>query len=560
MIKHKPLRILTIFCIFSTPLFAQKGKVEGEVKNEEVVVEKSRKIEMPQATRIFDKVASPKYDNSKRSFEYQFVERKLQIGSSKFAPQLSPYESVAKKDEPAYENFVRAGAGNYGRLYGEFFLHKTNDEGTMLGITGRHNSSSLGPVDGENSANGEQYVKLFGKYLTNTFKLDAALDYNRQNYHFYGYRKFPNVAVIADSIRQTLNKYGFEFGAENTDKAAIIDFGIRSRVSYLTDRYDASELDWSSKFHASLGITDNFVSLLNGEAYISQRVDGPFKQKNNRNVFKIKPTFVYKNKSLNVMAGLNVAVESDNAHGLNRTKGFPVVQVDFVPIGGIHVFAGIDGDIQRNTLGTFLKENQWLAPQVNLLNTEKSQEYYIGTKGGLMGGFSYEAKVSLGKYRNFYAINNSPADTSKFIVQYDTLNTVNVTTFTGQINYQMQDFWRSFLKLDYYIYGMKDGMLPTAWHRPNLIANWSNSIIFKKKLIISTDFYLLTGISGKNFVSDSEVKLPAIIDLNSKFTYQLSDRISAFVSLNNILGQNNQRYLYYKQQGLNFLVGVSFSF
>ena len=45
-----------------------------------------------------------------------------------------------------------------------------------------------------------------------------------------------------------------------------------------------------------------------------------------------------------------------------------------------------------------------------------------------------------------------------------------------------------------------------------------------------------------------------------KIDYFLGKQISAFVSLNNIFGQNYQRYLYYQTQGLNFLGGISYSF
>ena len=71
---------------------------------------------------------------------------------------------------------------------------------------------------------------------------------------------------------------------------------------------------------------------------------------------------------------------------------------------------------------------------------------------------------------------------------------------------------------------------------------------------------MLTGLKGKNFKSNVEESLPMIFDLNFKFTYVITDQLNLFVSANNVLNKNYQRYLYYPQQGVNFLAGLSFSF
>jgi outer membrane cobalamin receptor len=77
---------------------------------------------------------------------------------------------------------------------------------------------------------------------------------------------------------------------------------------------------------------------------------------------------------------------------------------------------------------------------------------------------------------------------------------------------------------------------------------------------VSSDLYFLAGIKGKNLITDKEVKLDPIIDLNFKFTYLLSDHFNVFVSANNVFNKNYQRYLYYPTQGVNFLGGLSYSF
>jgi len=55
------------------------------------------------------------------------------------------------------------------------------------------------------------------------------------------------------------------------------------------------------------------------------------------------------------------------------------------------------------------------------------------------------------------------------------------------------------------------------------------------------------------------VKMKNIADLNAEFTYLFSKQFSAFVKLNNIVGQNYQRYYNYPQMGLNFVAGINVS-
>jgi outer membrane cobalamin receptor len=67
-------------------------------------------------------------------------------------------------------------------------------------------------------------------------------------------------------------------------------------------------------------------------------------------------------------------------------------------------------------------------------------------------------------------------------------------------------------------------------------------------------------LKAKNFQTNKTIALKDIIDLNLKIDYLLTRHFSAYVSINNILGRQYERFAYYPQQGLNFLGGLSFSF
>lgn len=553
------LRPLLLLTLLSGPAFAQQPRPAkvGEIDNQEITVEKSRKIELPPANRLFNKIPSLKPSAEQRKLTYEFEDRKLTVGDPKITPSVLAPATTQADNVPAYSNYVKLGAGNYSSFLGEGFVGINTLSNLALEASARHLSSAIGPVDGKNSSQSDTRVRVTGKYLADAFKLQADLGYDRNAYNFYGYsREFAALPTFnPDLIKQQLNTVNFKLGIENVKSENAIDYSLKTGITSLRDRFNASETDWGTNLNASLGISDSFFALVAADAYVTQRSDGSIVD--NRNLFRVKPTFKYVSPLFTITAGINAVNQTDQRQSINDTRAFPVVDIDVAPVGNIHVFAGVDGDINRNTLRSLLAENKWLASQVLLANTIKSLDIYGGSKGDLGGGFSYEGKVSYARYRNFSTFNNSLPDTTKFFVLYDG-GIANVLTVSGQLAYAQKDKFRSTLKADFFNYGLD--RLEAAWGRPRTTATWTNSYILNKKLFVTADLYFYEGIKNKNFASGITYTLKPIYDANLKIDYFLGSQVSAFVSLNNIFGQNYQRYLYYQTQGLNFLGGISYSF
>jgi len=544
---------LLMLGFISQSAFSQRGEIESQTY--EIVKEKS--IEFAPANRVFDKVQPVKGETGQKKVNYQIIDPQIDIASPKLTPSVGvSSDEKERQDQPdVLNNYIKLGGGNYGRFLGDVFVGARPAEDLVFTTQLKHLSAANGPVDGKNSANAGTNFKLGGKYIQSKYKVEAGVDYDRKNYYFYGYKPQPEGAIVnRDSIRQTINQFGFNLGFENTDASVAVDYAVRTSLSTLRDRYNASELDWGTKLNASVPISESFYALLDADAFVSQRVD---RLTYHRNLFRVKPTFKYVSDMFSITAGLNAVNETDSELNINKTKAYPVLNIDVSPFAGLHVFAGANGDIVRNTLKSMLSENQWLGPNVLIANTEKTLELSGGVKGETTEGFNYEGKVSYTTYRNFYNFNNSLADTSKFSILYDTGKT-KVLTISGQAGYSFNELFKTSLKVNFYDYAV--GVLEEAWHRPDLTLNWFNALSISKKLFITSDFYLQRGIKAKNFQSGVVTKLPVIADLNFKIDYLLTRNFSAFVTLNNVLGKKYQRYQYYPQQGLNFIGGLSFSF
>ncbi|RDB03280.1 TonB-dependent receptor [Runella aurantiaca] len=542
----------SLYTLLSQDVLAQKPT--GEIDSQTFEVEKKKKIELPPANRLYNKLQPFTNEDDDRKLNYEFRAPKLTLGAPKMTPNVLPVNGNEKPEEDGnLQNYVKLGGGNYGKVYGEGFMGgHTEDLGYDVHF--KHLSNQTGPVDGKNSANSENRLKINGQYLGSTFKLGGTLFYDRDNYYFYANRNQPNAEVQKANIRQTLNTFGLQVGFENIDNNKFIDYALKTSLYRLSDRYNAGETDWGTNFSGSIPITENIFALLNADAFVSQRVDAEtFK----RNMFSIKPAFKFAYNAFTVTAAFKAVNETDDRLKINRTVGFPQLEVDAVPFNGVHIFAGYGGDMTRNTLRSLLGENRWLAPNVIIANTERSRDIYGGLKGEVGPSFQFEGKVSYALFKNFYGFNNDWLDSTKFAVVYDA-DYINVLTVSAQVGYQYQNIVRSTLRGDFYDYGVK--RLEQPWGRPTTTVTWNNHFVFSKKMFATIDAYYIGGIKNRNFLTGKTVALKPIVDLNLKVDYLLTRNFSIFASVNNLLGKSYERYLYYPQQGLNFLAGLSLQF
>ncbi|MFN3850611.1 MAG: TonB-dependent receptor [Spirosomataceae bacterium] len=561
--KTQKLAYISILSIITVSAFAQKGGIG----NEEIVITKERNVVLPQANRVYEKIPPVQNPMQDREMKYNFVERKpTGIEEVKFNPNVIPPEGGKKTEVEKFNNYIRLGAGNYGRLYGETFLN-TNQEGSLvLGLHALHNSTSKGPVDLKNSATRNNLVALNGKYVTPKFAIKADGSWEHRNMFFYGYGGEPSVDFDRENYRQKFNIFKFGVGFENITPQPRVDYALKTNIRTIKDNYEADELEWATNFNASFPIVgEKFVALVDADAFMTQRSD--LNISGNRNLFRVHPSFKVNLNRFGAEIGYKALSEYDSFNKVERSKGFPTIELTYKMPNVVYFFAGMDGDIIRNTFGSYIEENPFLAPEFNLLNTEKMREFYVGTKGDLGGGFSFNVRGAFGFYKNLYLFNNknflevddiqNGLAVSKFEVLYDSLKTeyFNIST---QLNYSPVEMWRTYLRGEFYNYKTKT--YQHAFYRPNFTGKWGNTLVVSEKLVANLDLFFIGSTYAQNLLTEKEYKIKPIWDLNAEFDYLFSKQFTAFVKLNNIIGQKYQRFLYYPNQGLNFLVGINLSF
>lgn len=555
------LIVLNLISVFS---FAQK-----QVVNEEINITKEREIVLPKANRIIDKIPAIESEKKEKKMTYAFFDRKpTAVEETKFVPNVvNPIAKKSSNEEViGYKNYFKVGGGNFGRIYAETYINSDQNKKFVYGISGLHNSTKRGPIGAENSASSLNKIGLDGKYHQNKYELKLNMGYERRAYYFYGYDTLAHKDYTQVDLKQRVNLYNFAVTLENTNPKPKVDYSLTTGIRSLSDFYKASELEWGSQFNSYFPLVpDKVTATLASEAYLTQRSDSyetdPVRK---RNLFRVEPGFKFDFKRITAKIGFKAVNEYDQIAKINTTKGFPTASITYKTPSLTYFFVGYDGDIIRNTLYSFITENPYLREQADLKNTYKNMDVYIGSRAELYSGVSFNTKISYGKYQNLYFYNKydgttmtpagQPISVTKFEVGYENAVT-NFVNVSAEIGYSNFENWKSNLKMDYNYYQTVQFTKP--YHRPAFTGRWGNTFVLSNKLVGALDIYYIAGLYARDVDLGTPVKLKNILDLNSEITYLFSRQFSAFVKLNNIAGQNYQRYYNYPQMGLNFVAGIN---
>ncbi|CAM4130267.1 hypothetical protein EWU23_02545 [Cytophagaceae bacterium 50C-KIRBA] len=547
-------------CLGAFEGFAQKR--EGSIQDEAIEVEKTRKIELqPQVSRGFDPLEEAKDLRKDRKMKYDLVDRKWEgaslpkINNSIVDPREG--DELTSSYGPKFKNVFKVGAGNYGHTLMNAHFGFTPNENSFHGLYINHDANRRGPVATSFSGRNENEIKVYSKTFTPSYLLNGSISYKRVEANWYGKpeAQFNNIANGTFGVYY--DRFNYVGSISSAKKDAKFDYIATSGLTMMSTSQNEREWIWDSKIQTVLTINDNLSAHFSGDMTMSEYAS---LENNRRELYRIKPSFFYKNDRVSVHAGINVVNEKDKLKGINTTSLFPVVKLDYKAANFIHFFAGLGGDTYFNTLSQMASQNPWLRSQIDLRNTAQTANVFGGFKGSNERSFDFEFKFMYSEFTNLSFFVPSTADSSKYTVIYaGDLKKAQVMNFSGQFNYQLNERFLSVLKYDINQYENL-GSLEKAYHRPAMNISFTNSITFKDKIIISPDVFYMNGLYGLNPRTNTAVAMKDIIDLNLKVNYLITKKFNAAVSANNLLGKNYERYLFYPSQGLNYTVSVAYSF
>lgn len=543
---------LVLFLVTPELVFAQE---KGEVKDQEFIIRKDRVLTLPVQPRRFERTPTLPAAKSNSSFNYDVKPYFLSLPPIVIKAEAAQ-KNFPKTTEEQYRGFVRFGYGNYGSPLLEGRYNIWEDENYDFGAKFKHQSFAKGPVRGNQSSESFTDFGLDGTYFMDVFQVFGGIKYDRHEFNFYGFD--PSNLNLADYFpsQNILNTFRLFGGIQDIDKMEGVNYAVKLDIRAFNDNFQAAENEVSVDANSSYWYNDNLQGSIDFDLSLTSPKDELYGDIN-RNYFKIKPNIGYQDETLKIFAGANIIFENDVT--LNKKSDFhifPAVGGEYMLSKEIGVYGSFEGDVLRKTYHDFVLENQFLGPSTQLLNTIQNFKTGAGIKGTVLEGLTYEAGFNVGKYRNMHFFANGASDSLRFNLLFD--ENTRVLNYTVKVGWEYEGWYKMTATADYYHYTLST--LGAAYQRPEWELKIHNQFTPAEKWLIYLNADLMGGIVGFNQQSDQTQILPAILDIQLKADYQITERISAFAIGNNLLNRNNQRFLNYPVRGIQGIVGATIKF
>ncbi|WP_181306223.1 hypothetical protein [Rufibacter sp. XAAS-G3-1] len=533
---------------------AQTGWGEGnKLESTEIVVEKNRTLELPEANRNFQKFLIQPPTLADRKVTYRFNEYRLPEHYINLPMKVLTIQQ--EELSKLYGNYVKAGIGNYGTVYAKGYFHNKRSDKSSFGAQVGHISSAHGPVEHSGSAN--SYVQANGDLYYGPITIGGRVKYDRDQTYFYGRHNV--VEFDEDAIKQVYNRFAVEGHLNNlSDAKNPFHYDGKVGLNYTNDNYNAKETHLFGSVETNYALSDVSKVVVNLDLAYTNLNDA---ESYGRGLFKVRPAYALQMDKLGLLLGATIAYTGDTINDARKFNIYPALEANYQVIQDkLSVFVGAGGDLQRTTLYSLSKENPWLNQNLQIADVNKGLEVYGGVNGSISKYVQFTGRVALQNYRNLYFYNNSVADSSKFDLVYDN-GVTKVFQFFGQLTFNQSEDLRLGLKAESNKY--TTASLREAFHRPSMVATAFASYNLSDKILLNSELYYISSSFGEITRTDGTTVLretDTVVDLNLKGDYRFSPRFSAFLMGNNLLGSKYQRFVNYPTQGISFIGGVTYSF
>jgi hypothetical protein len=544
------------FLVASPSLLAQKGTIDRSVITTFGGAKKS--IDLKISDRKFEelpnfKIESPsvilKLENRNWPLDSlpKFTEPealKLQINGSKLAILTVKNTNIAK-----------FGIGNYGRTLFNFNTGYAPKENKFLGLYVNHDANQSGSVLNEFSGRSENEVRFSSRSFGKKVFWDSRVSYKENTSAFYGMSDIPKYYTIRD-LEIINNRFLVSGNFSNSDKEGKSDYSGSTSFSFFSNQRNESEWVSQSKFQYATDFSPNLIGQIDADFILSELIQ---ETSLSRQFYRLKPKIQFSGARIALQVGLNIINSNDGLANKSQGSVFPQISIDYAPSDIFHLFGGVGGDVQFNSLSNFSAELPWLGAKNVIKNTSQIGNLFGGIKGTTEKYVDFELKYSYSEFADLPFFINSASQNGAFEVIYvGDEKKVKVVNLTGHFNFKMTEGITTGIKFDAATYN--NMILEKPFHRPNLIASWTNSIRLSNKLLLSPDVYIIRGLFARDVKTQKAVALEDIMDLNVKLHYQMNPNTSFHIQGNNLTGKAYQRYLNYSVQGLNFNAGFGYSF
>lgn len=545
--------IVLFICFRASAQQQDSTAAQGEVLTGEVVIEKSREINLPKADKIYQQSPLRSFGNEPLNLVFESIEPTFNWPDYKSEIDALPLDREYPVE--ANQNYVKLGYGNFqSPLFeaGLFQVMGVWDTNAKL----YYERFGSGPVNGDQSGNLIGGVQLNGTLEKDTFTFAPGIMFQSRRYQFYGNtNRLMNGFDPAEPQEARLDQLMVDLNWSTQLKDVVIDaqpYFAYDNQQLGDGRSLNKETSLGADFGLAMGIDEAIKAGFDLEGRFGAYNGG---RSYNRSLLNVRPWVTYKTEKMLLKGG--VVVGASKVGSTSNVGVYPAMHVTYQVADGWHAHAFVDGGQQWNGLNDILDQNEFMDDSLNLFNTEDRLSIGGGISGKLRENLLLEAGVAHSSLRGLPFFAPSASDSSRYTLAYDT-ETVSRLALNAKMTYMPSA--TSTYGIGVEINGFTVESLIKPWHRPafQLTAFTSHSI--KEKFIVSARLLSMGGIRAPANVPFGHTKISDFIDLSISTKYLITSRASAFIQVNNLLNNEYERYLGYPIRGLAFKIGGQYRF
>ena len=513
------------------------------------------------------------------------------IFSAPVASTFVPKSGVVKgidvgKKERLFDNYLALGYGNYSTPFIELFLNQNrkfeNDYGVYLKYISTENGIENTPLN-----TGVSNLNIGGYYMKEerSFNWKIGGNIHQQKYNWYG---LPNINFDTSTIDAIIEQqtYGYyELNGEIIFEDSYFS-NIKTSVNLFEDSFGSKEIGFSLMPHLKLPLTRIYRNLKDLELQTSiHYLQGEFEQNyandSNRSYaflnLGIHPVLRLDWKKLNIKLGTKIYLSSDIENSLTDILAYPDIEISHpLNSGLLNIYTGASGDLHMNSFQSLSTLNPFVSPTLFLTQTNEQYNLFGGINGTLSSNISFNLKANYKKDEDhaLFIRNNSKSNGefsnsialqgyeygNSFGVFYDDISTFSIfaeleIAASKKIqlggNLQMNSYTTTFQQIAWNLPKI-EGAIFGKYQNNNWYAN-ANMFFVGERLDVNYNDTFPSTISNIQ-------SLKGFADINLNGGYHFNDFLSAFITLNNVLGTDYERYANYNVIGFQALAGVTYKF
>ncbi len=286
-------------------------------------------------------------------------------------------------------------------------------------------------------------------------------------------------------------------------------------------------------------------------------------------VFSMNPYYSIERERWDIRLGLKSSFSFVHGRPFNPS---PDVSFEWKAVPEwLAFYAGAGGGYKVNTLDGMFSENRFLFSDLRVQDTYTPVSAYFGVKIKPVYNLLFDAYVNYQYIDNQYFFINkdyaysllsstvlgSPNDsiiyTNKFNVVYSAATLVKVGL---RANYNLRNLVNIQLKGAYNGWDVED--LAMAWNKPKFEADLTADWRVTRNLNVTSNVFFESERFAK--LGEQSMRMRPKVDINLGASYSYLNWFTLFGKVNNLTNNRYQEFYGYEVQGMNVLVGASFSF